>query len=234
LGADVNKKDADDLFPLIVLLHYRNSYSLIKYLVGNQNIDLDVKYKERNIIDYCTTLKHYKLMEFFFIQKQMLPTCSQTYRLLESGSLKINWWKEFSKRIGRILWETIKNDRGNKPNMEVGNSLFHLKNTCKYVVPDKMKLKSNGYTPLYYAVKEEKSIELIKILLRSGSDPNVKDKCETPMIYYPLLKSDDHSDKIVSVLLPKVIINMDLVNFIEENEPKHLDHPSVLKYRKEN
>eukprot|EP00494_Astrolonche_serrata_P002003 UN02009 len=82
LGIDVDRKDDDGLFPLLILCHYKGALPIIKYLIEKKNADPHLFFRDLSLMDYNLKLGNSRIVKYLF-EQNVRPTTEKYFLRLE-------------------------------------------------------------------------------------------------------------------------------------------------------
>jgi len=197
-GADPDVMDEDGLVPLVVAIHYTRCYEVVKLLVDrNADVTIDFSFCGReplSLIDIAINMNLPKVAKLF-LERGALPTKHFVERF-ETKFMDFagthDFLEEAEESFRERVWVELDSD---SPDLEIIDAM------CTHGLdPDECR-RNECISPLYFVVKNQTNVELVRILLSAGSDPNEKDDRDTPMICYPILKTGPKMYEILSLLL---------------------------------
>lgn len=190
------------------LIHYEGSLSLIKNFI-KRGARWDRVFEDGvNFSDIAYRLGQTDIL-LLFLRKGLVPS------EVSSGVLQFcrisGILPDATEALCDILWEAV----------EEGD-LYRIQDIVRLGTPVDYATK-HGLTPLYWAVKENSKLDVIKALVSGGANVNHLDESSrTPMLVFPIMRHQTH--KIVQLLVENGAdlalevgdTNQNLIEFCEE------------------
>eukprot|EP00475_Leptophrys_vorax_P027385 TRINITY_DN3905_c1_g1_i1.p2 TRINITY_DN3905_c1_g1~~TRINITY_DN3905_c1_g1_i1.p2 ORF type:complete len:387 (-),score=97.58 TRINITY_DN3905_c1_g1_i1:23-1183(-) len=189
VGADSCSPDANGDFCLALLLHYRNCAGVVTEWINrssSNSLSSWPLWNEFSLSDLAIALGHGDLL-IRFMKMGIMPSRRTRF---QPASRFVRIHGHFSEGLALLIatfWDVLDEDDLEK----LTDLICHL---------EEIDFRNGeGKSPLFVAVERGYSLDVVRLLLEKGADPNLCDDADTPMLVFPLMRSG--SESIVRLLL---------------------------------